>query len=90
MIVLKNEALLYTIFSDDEAEAIKYFIKSSADHDCASTGQLLAYKFLKSLDGNDTINLNDIIYHFESYYIRDCIMARTKGHLINEFWEIID
>lgn len=88
MIVLNPNTLAACQLSITESAGIKKMIESASDHPAASSGEALAFKFLKSVDGDGEVNIHDILYHFEANVVCACLTVRSRGVMLSEFWEI--
>jgi hypothetical protein len=76
---LKHNTLAACQLSISEITGIKKMIELASDHPAASSGEALAFKFLKSVDGDGEINLSDVFYHFEASVVCACLTARSRG-----------
>ncbi len=90
MIVIKTNTLAACQLSISETTGVKKMIELASDHPAASSGEALALKFLKSVDGDGEVNINDVLYHFEANVVCACLTARSRGVMLSEFWEIIE
>lgn len=86
MIVLNSNSLAACQLSITESTGIKKMIESASDHPGASSGEILAYNFIKSVDGDGEVNLNDVLYHFEASIVCACLSVRSRGVMLNEFY----
>lgn len=89
MITLNKETLAAASLPISTANDIRRMIETASDHPAASTGQILAFKFLKSLDGNGTINMGELLYHFEADWLCACIKAKTAGYKMKDFYKVV-
>lgn len=90
MIVIKTNTLAACQLSISETTGIKKMIELASDHPAASSGEALAFKFLKSVDGDGEVNIHDVLYYFEANVVCACLTARSRGVMLSEFWEIIE
>ena len=69
-------------------KAIRKMIDIASDEGTASGGQRVAFRFLRSLSGEDSIDMRDVLYHFEVEDICNIIRA-CESNDISSFYKKI-
>ena len=88
MILLNNDALKHSGLSSEVMVSIATIIHHASDSDTASGGQKIAYEFLLSLMGKSKVNLSDLLYHFDTSDVANCIAIHKNGTRMSEFWAL--
>lgn len=89
MITINEQMLFGASLPISTANDLKKMIEIASDHPAASTGQLMAYEFLKSLDGDANVNMADLLYRFEPDMLCACIKAKAAGYRIDDFYNVV-
>ena len=72
--------------TEDEKSLIVWIVSTASNHSGASNGEITAYRFLMSLTSNDTVCLNDVLYHLETGKICQLLQMQSSCCDISNFW----
>ncbi len=83
---INQKELVNSNLSDNDKGVIQKVIKIASNHDGASAGEVIAFKFLCSLASDCEVDMGEVLYYLNFSDITTLLKIQAQGTPIHNFW----